>query len=294
MGASWSIMALATALGPARKLDLPPLREAEGSGVEPWAETVLFGSVSELRALFDKKFDPNSATKGGTTALMMAMPDIEKAKLLLERGANVNARSKSRYSALLVAAQSPGSLPVMRLLLDRGAEVRVPKGSGAPLFNATALGLAIQSGNTAAVPLFLAKGDKLDEKFVFIGLFPGSTVFTSISFDDNATLAALLDAGMPVDYSDDNGFTLLDTAVVANRADAARLLISRGAKIDLADKQGMTPLLYAASIDFGDSTMLDLLVKSGADRKTRTPEGLTALELARKYDHRHLIASLEH
>jgi N-acyl-D-amino-acid deacylase len=100
MGACWSIMALATALGPARKVDLAPLREAEGESVEPWVEKVLFGSPAELRAMLDKKFDPNSATKGGTTALMLAMPDLEKAKLLLEHGADVNGRSKSRYSAL--------------------------------------------------------------------------------------------------------------------------------------------------------------------------------------------------
>jgi ankyrin repeat protein len=124
-----------------KKVDLPPLVEAESRAVEPWVETVLFGSVAELRTLLDKNFDPNSATESGTTALMMATPDLEKAKLLIERGANVNARSKTHYSALLVAAQYPHSTPVMRFLLDKGAEVRMAKGSGAPLFNATALSL---------------------------------------------------------------------------------------------------------------------------------------------------------
>ena len=128
MGSCWSIMALATALGPARKVDLAPLREAEGENVDPWVEKVLFGSPAELRAMLDKKFDANSATKGGTTALMLAMPDLEKARLLLEHGADVNGRSKSRYSALLVAAQYPGSTPVLRFLLDKGAELRAPKG----------------------------------------------------------------------------------------------------------------------------------------------------------------------
>ena len=54
----------------------------------------------------------------------------------------------------------------------------------------------------------------------------------------------------------------------------------------------MTPLLYAASIDFGDSSMIDLLLKAGARRDARSKEGATALELARKYGHTHLVASL--
>jgi len=59
------------------------------------------------------------------------------------------------------------------------------------------------------------------------------------------------------------------------------------------DKKGMTPLLYAASIDFGDSAMTELLLKSGAAANARTSQGLTALDLARKYNHTHLLASLE-
>ena len=293
MGACWSIMALATALGPAHKVDLPPLREAESESVEPWVEKVLFGSPAELRAMLDKKFDPNSATKGGTTALMLAMPDLEKAKILLEHGAGINARSKSKYSALLVGAQYPGSTPVLRYLLDKGAELRLPKGSGSPMFNATALALAVMSGNADAIPLLLAKGDKLDDKFLVIGMFESPFPPQAILFDDTPTLSALLDAGASVEMPDGSGFTLLDDAVIANRVEVARLLIQRGANVNAVDKNGMTPLMYAASIDYGDSAMVDLLVKSGAKRDVKSKDGLTASELAKKYEHVHLLKSLE-
>jgi ankyrin repeat protein len=39
--------------------------------------------------------------------------------------------------------------------------------------------------------------------------------------------------------------------------------------------------------------MIDLLLKSGARPDTRTKDGLTALDLARKYNHTHLLARLE-
>ena len=149
------------------------------------------------------------------------------------------------------------------------------------------------SGNADAVPLLAGKGDKLDDKFLILGMFPSLTPPQAISFDDNAPLSALLDAGLSVELPDDSGFTLLDDAVIANRVDAARLLIARGANVNAVDKNGMTPLMYAASIDFGDSAMIALLVKSGAKREARTKEGLTAVELARKYEHVHMVKSLE-
>ena len=44
----------------------------------------------------------------------------------------------------------------------------------------------------------------------------------------------------------------------------ARTLIERGANVNVVDKLGMTPLLWAASMDFGDPAMIELLLKSGA------------------------------
>ena len=54
----------------------------------------------------------------------------------------------------------------------------------------------------------------------------------------------------------------------------------------------MTPLLWAAVSDFGDPAMIELLLKSGAKADARNKDGLTALELARKYDHTEVIPAL--
>ena len=61
MGESWAVIALAQTL-PRVKSNLPSLKEAEPQGIEPWAETVLFGSVADVKRLLDGGFDPNSAT----------------------------------------------------------------------------------------------------------------------------------------------------------------------------------------------------------------------------------------
>jgi ankyrin repeat protein len=292
MGESLAVMALAAALGAAKPHPLY-VKEAEPAGIEPWAETLLFGSAAEVTKLLDGGFDPNSATKaGGITALMLAAPDAEKMKLLIERGANADARSKNRYSALLVAAQYPGSSRAMNLLLDRGAKVRLPKGQGAPLFNAFPIMLAAFSGNSEIIGRLQREGDRVDDKMVFLGMFPETPLLELATTHRTDAVRALLDAGEKVNETDNDGITALSWAAIANRIDMARLLIERGADVNHVDQKGMTPLLYAASIDFGDSAMVDLLLKSGARTSTRTKEGLTAADLARKYNHSHLLASL--
>ena len=47
----------------------------------------------------------------------------------------------------------------------------------------------------------------------------------------------------------------------------------------------MTPLLYAASIDYGDTAVVESLLAAGADRNVKDKNGRTALELARAYQH---------
>jgi ankyrin repeat protein len=283
MGASRAVAALARVAGPAQKRDVAVDAKPDA---EPWVETMLFGSTADVRALLDKKFDPNSATKtGGTTALMLAMPDLEKAKLLVERGAKVNGRAKSRFSALMVAAQYPGSAATMKYLLSKGAEVQIPKGGGKPLFNASAIMLASMAGNSEMIPALKAAGDDLNAKMLVAGLFPATPLLQVIGFGNAAVVRALLDAGAPVDQTDDDGLTPLAWAAISNRPEVGRALIERGANPNHVDKKGMTPLLYAASIDFGDPDMIELLLKAGASSKARTREGLSAAQLAQKYGH---------
>lgn len=292
MGASWAIMALARALPAVKSTALPVLSEAAPPSLPPWIATLLFGSAGEVRRLLDSGFDPNSATGAGTTALMLAAPDVDKLKLLLDRGAKVNARSHDGYSALMFAALYADSTPALRLLLGRGAEIRATDGSP-PLFHAYPAALAAIAGNAEGVKLLIDAGDSVNDTYDYAGIEPASPLILLSTFDDVPVMSALLDAGARVDQPDAEGLTALQWAVLANRAEIAELLLDRGADVNHVDQHGMTALLYAASIDFGDSRIVDLLLARGARRDARTPEGLTALDLARKYRHTRLIKSLE-
>ncbi len=292
-GAGWAVMALSYALGPARKVEMPPVPGTEPAAVEPWVETMLFGPVVEVQRLLDGGLSPNVATKpGGTTALMMAAPDAAKMRLLLDRGASVNARSQTRFSALMVAAQYQDSDAAINLLLDRGATVQPPV-EGAPVFNANPFFLASYAGNHRILKRLLTAGSTIDDAMLVIGTSRATPMLGAFKFGDLDVARTLLDLGAPVDFADGNGITMLSRSVLNDEVDMARLLITRGANVNVVDKMGMTPLLWAANIDFGSPAMVDLLVASGARLDARNKDGLTPLELAKKHQHRSLIASLE-
>ena len=85
----------------------------------------------------------------------------------------------------------------------------------------------------------------------------------------------------------------LESAVLNNRLDLARLFLERGANVNHVDKAGYTPLLLAASIDFGYTAMIDLLLDAGARIDAKNPAGKTAIDLARQYQHTRFVPALE-
>ena len=215
-GASWAVMALSYALEPARPWSRQRLPETEPTNVEPWVETMIFGTRDDVRRLLDGGLSANAATKsGGTTALMMAAPDVDKMTLLLDRGAEVNARANSRFSALMVAAQYQEGDAAINLLLDRGAQVAAPA-SGAPVFNANPFFLASYAGNARSLKRLLAAGGKLDEAMIAIGTSRTTPMLGAFKFGDIEVARTLLDLGAPVDFADGNGITMLGRAALNN------------------------------------------------------------------------------
>ena len=62
--------------------------------------------------------------------------------------------------------------------------------------------------------------------------------------------------------------------------------------INATDDHGFTPLMYAATIDFGDDDVLKALLKAGADKSIRNYEGRTPLAQAKHYRYSRLEQSL--
>jgi ankyrin repeat protein len=257
---------------------------------KPWMETALFASDRELKALLDTGLNPNDSTPAGTSVLMMASADPQKVKLLIERGANVQAKSRTGYTALMTAAVLPGTSASVRFLLEKGAQAKA--GAGV-LFNASALFLAAFAGDTQNVALLRSGGADIRRKMLILGIFPVSPLLAAALKGDADTVSELIRLGAQADELDQDKMTPLHWTALGNRTEVVKVLLAAGAKVDAVDRFGYTPLLYASTIDFGDTSVAEALLKSHADLNRKTPEGRTPLAQAQHYRYPDLTRLLE-
>ena len=93
-------------------------RGPEGS--TPFMYAVLYTNAATLERLLKLGADPNKGNDANATALMWAATEMDKTRVLLDHGADVNARSSDMRTPLMIAAR-PGNSAVVKLLLDKGA-----------------------------------------------------------------------------------------------------------------------------------------------------------------------------
>jgi ankyrin repeat protein len=295
MGTTWAATALMQAI-PARagRASIRPSLAALQPAEQPqWAKVALTGGAADLKKLLDTGMKPDARTAEGTTALMLAARNLEKVKLLLGRGADVNARAATGLTALMVAARYRGNSEVVRLLLKKGARPNADKGVEVRN-NASALFFAVMAGDLQMVAVLIEAGARLEDKMKVLGTFMTSPMLFATFEDDAELVDYLIGKGADPNEMDADRISVLGSAVIGNHAATIDVLLKRGAKVNHVDNLGMTPLLYAASIDFGETVVLEKLIAAGADLNAKTKEGLTALDLAKSYRHETMANLLSH
>jgi ankyrin repeat protein len=103
-----------------------------------------------VKLLLNRGAEVNARNIHCGTPLQQAICDIEVVKLLLEHGADVNAKGGYNGTALQRAA-SGGHLQVVRLLLDHGANINAEDA-----INGSALQKAASRGRLEIIKLLLA------------------------------------------------------------------------------------------------------------------------------------------
>lgn len=241
----------------------------------------MFGDAAAMRVLLDAGANPNQPNAAGATALMWAIPDRDKVRMLINKGADVNARSGPGRAPLLIASAVDGGVDIVRMLLDKGANPNVKDNlKGIPvLFTgggmATALIEAAKTKDTAALRLFLEMG--LDVNATDNN---GNSALTEAALRGNLeAVKLLLAAGADVNHrtklpTQTNALTL---AVTRNSVPVARELIKRGANVNATDGSGSTPLMWAAYSEQGSAAMLDLLLAAGASVDVKNKAGETPM-----------------
>jgi uncharacterized protein len=271
---------------------------AKPGDLGPHDETALMvaaqmGYAEVVQSLLAKGYDANARDRDGCTALIYALggrpalgqmgylwvskgPDLDRTpvvKTLLDHKADVNARTNEGDTTLYWAVDQRME-NVARLLIERGADVNVMNGR-----RGTPLGQAVGKGNVRLVKMLLERGADPNKADDFYGL---PLVRAAGRKADTEVMRVLIAGG--ADVNKRLGRTPLMETAHEGTPEAVRFLVSNGAKVNLADSEGLTALMFAAGRNTPD--VVQALISAGADHTLRNNDRQTALGVALSRDRR--------
>ena len=114
-------------------------------------------------------------------------------------------------------------------------------------------------------------------------------------FSDLVTLTRLVKKGVHIDATDECGYTALimtaSNRLATNQLDCLNLLIANGANVDAQTEFKFTALHCACNT--GQASIIESLLKAGADASIKDENGRTALDLAKRGNHTECIKLME-
>jgi cytohesin len=244
------------------------------------------GRTAIVRLLLDAKADPNAALLSGETPLMAAIDDghADVARLLVERGADVNRQETRGGQTALMWAAANRSPELVALLLERRADVRA-RSKG----HFTALLFAAQQGDVESGRLLLQAGADVDERSggdrktaLMIATASGHVPFAGLLLERGADPNAADEGGFTAlhDAAMDASGAAMVRALLTHGASAnpRTLRDSREYVYAGVNLKGATPLFLAASR--GHVETVRALLAGGADPFMTTDNGTAPLHVA--------------
>ncbi len=211
--------------------------------VTPLYVAALHGNTEMIAALLTAKADPNGAAPSSETLLMTAARSgfASAMQLLIDAGAQVDAREPAfNQTALMLAARS-NSADAVALLLDKGADINARTTVGAtPAFTPPCKGTGCGSEGVGINRGGLPNRGRRDA--VKGGMTPLN--FAAREGAD-AALAVLIKRGANLELAEANRITPLLMALLNNQLGSAKQLTDAGADVNADDFYGRTPLWAA-------------------------------------------------
>jgi len=284
----------------------------DDDGLTALMYAAMYAGADCVKLLLEKGADPNAKSNSDVTALMLAIGQAEKVRLLLAKGAEVNARSRQGHTALSVAAGREGSVEVIKLLLDNGADLTV----------GNVLGAAARSGDIRVAQLLLERGaDPNDRKNIggpppisakraserpktgggpfmppLLGP-PGNINATPLMYAafarNTEVIKLLLGKGADVNARDSGNGSALILAAAMGDPDTVKLLLEKGADAHVRNEYGYTALMCAAASESNDPALIRAFLARGAEINVKANDGETALRLAGRKGKTEIVRLLE-
>jgi ankyrin repeat protein len=221
-----------------------------------------------LRLLLSKNPELEIKDKAGYTPLHLAavqQQDLEEVvRLLLDRGAEIEAIDGEHGRTTLQWAVRNGHVKTVKLLLKRK-----PVLEGRDSYGNTALHIAAQHGQEKVVQLLLDNGADSE---AIDGVDGRTALHWAVRKENFKTVGVLLEQNPDLDSKDKFGYTALHLAIRTENVGIVQSLLercskpeSRDAKPETRDKYGNTALHLAAQQPKDLEMITGLLLKNGAD-----------------------------
>lgn len=226
------------------------------AGFTPLMFSAQQGDVDSARALIDAGANVNDASKDSLTPLLVASSSGQQAVslLLLEKGADPSAADARGYTPLHYASANRGLSELLKALLAHKADPNVRLAKGEP--GATPMFLAAGAGNVNAMRALAAAGAdaKIPTKegttplmvAAGVGRFEARTAAQNRSALEAVKLT--FELGVDINAVGESKWTALHGAAYTGSDEIVKFLIENGAKSEVFDVFGQTPLSIAEAV----------------------------------------------
>lgn len=238
-------------------------------------EAVKVGNIQAIKETPGIGIKINEPMNDGETLLHVASRECENevVKYLLDNGAHIDAIiPESQDTPLMEAIRHRGNVQTVQLLVQKGADVNRLLSSSSSHSLPKGMPMGIISFNFTETPLALS----LEEK-----KFEISEFLIKNGADTNKT--ALVKMITIAGYFPKEIVPLIE-AVRNNKLDLVKLMLSKGANINITDKDGTTALMTASKLGYAE--IVQLLIQHGADTKMTNKKGQIADDIVKEDVHK--------
>lgn len=225
--------------------------------------------------------DVNSLDRYGRSALAWAAGNCNNkaGEYLISKGADVNLQiDYEEHKSILMLACEKRCSTLVKILIEKGANINAKDNAGN-----TAFFYGLRSGSKSIIDAFLSSDSANHSSSITNGIKPLEFVVDIIPKGPESSqlylnvLRFLLDKGADPNISKSPTWTPLLIASQSGYAKAVELLLLKGATVNCRTEYGKTPLMFAACCGKEAQRMVALLLQHKADINATAQDGRTAL-----------------